>query len=100
MITENRVYPKNKCISANGKTVTLTASKEVILSAGSIGTPVVLLHSGIGDPNDLTPLGIKTLVNLPDVGKNLSDQVSVGLSWTTISTDPTDGYAGNFLTQE
>ncbi|GJJ15509.1 hypothetical protein Clacol_009787 [Clathrus columnatus] len=84
-----------QALTASGETFTLTASKEVILSAGSIGTPTILLHSGIGDANELNPLGIKTIVNLPSVGKNLSDQVSVGLSWITTSTDPTDGDTAN-----
>ncbi|KAK0207154.1 aryl-alcohol oxidase precursor [Desarmillaria ectypa] len=49
--------------------------KEIILSAGSIGTPHILLHSGVGDINDLSTLGIAPIVHLPDVGKNLSDHV-------------------------
>lgn len=54
-------------------TFALTAQKEVILSAGSIGTPQLLLLSGIGDPVELKQLGIKAVVDLPDVGKNLGD---------------------------
>ncbi|KAJ7681664.1 alcohol oxidase [Mycena rosella] len=57
----------------NGKLITLTAKKEVILSAGSVGTPTILLHSGIGDASTLTSLGIKSLHNLPSVGQNLTD---------------------------
>ncbi|KAF9561257.1 alcohol oxidase [Agrocybe pediades] len=51
----------------------LTASKEVILSAGSIGTPHILLHSGIGDENELAKVGIHPVLHLPGVGKNLTD---------------------------
>ena len=54
-------------------TFALTAQKEVVLSAGSIGTPQLLLLSGIGDPAELKQSGIKALVDLPDVGKNLGD---------------------------
>ena len=46
----------------------------VILSAGSIGTPQLLLLSGIGSKKDLQSAGIQTLVDLPDVGRNLQDQ--------------------------
>ncbi|PPQ71985.1 hypothetical protein CVT26_007141 [Gymnopilus dilepis] len=52
---------------------TVTARKEVILSAGSIGTPQILKLSGIGDPAELGPLKINTIINNPSVGANLSD---------------------------
>ena len=60
--------------------ITLTATKEVILSAGTVGTPHILLNSGIGDAEDLKALGIDSIVNLADVGKNLSDQVALSNS--------------------
>jgi choline dehydrogenase-like flavoprotein len=50
----------------------LTASKEVILSAGSIMTPAILLHSGIGNSTELSAVGITPLHELPSVGKNLT----------------------------
>ncbi|KAK0224287.1 alcohol oxidase [Armillaria fumosa] len=59
-----------------------THLKEIILSAGSIGTPNILLHSGIGDDTELTALGITPTLNLPDVGKNLTDHtLYTGLSF-------------------
>ena len=51
-------------------------NKEVILCAGAHLTPCILEHSGIGDSNYLMSLGIKSHVNLPGVGENLSDHVS------------------------
>ncbi|KAJ6457713.1 alcohol oxidase [Mycena sanguinolenta] len=56
-----------------GQKFTLTAGKEVILSAGSIGTPNILLHSGIGNSSTLTSLGINAVHDLPSVGQNLTD---------------------------
>lgn len=64
-----------------GPLKTLTATKEVILSAGSIGTPHILLNSGIGDAKSLETIGVKSLVDLHDVGKNLSDHTVVGNAW-------------------
>ncbi|KAK0224244.1 aryl-alcohol oxidase precursor [Armillaria fumosa] len=62
--------------------------KEIIVSAGAIGTPNVLLHSGIGDDTELTALGITSTLNLPDVGKNLTDHhLYTGLSFFVNSTD-------------
>ena len=52
----------------------LVARKEVILAGGSIGSPQILLNSGIGNGTELEAIGIKTLVNNPSVGKNFSDQ--------------------------
>ncbi|KAJ3526126.1 hypothetical protein NMY22_g10298 [Coprinellus aureogranulatus] len=59
----------------------VTAKKEVILSAGSYGTPQLLLLSGIGDPTDLAQHSIETIVNLPSVGKNLTDHPSFNIVW-------------------
>ncbi|WP_337004704.1 MULTISPECIES: GMC family oxidoreductase [unclassified Microbacterium] len=48
---------------------------EVILSAGAIGTPVILLRSGIGPAAELTTLGIPVVHDSPGVGKNLHDHL-------------------------
>jgi len=49
------------------------ARKNVIICSGSIGTPQLLMLSGIGPKKHLTDMGIKTLVDLPGVGQNLID---------------------------
>lgn len=61
--------------TVKGKTQTALSNKEVILSAGSIGSPHLLQLSGIGDQQDLTKAGIETLHHLPGVGKNLQDHL-------------------------
>ncbi|KAF9447616.1 GMC oxidoreductase [Macrolepiota fuliginosa MF-IS2] len=68
---------------------TITAKKEVIVSGGVIGTPHVLLHSGIGDRKELEKVGIHTLVDNPSVGKNFSDHTSTPVAFAarTQSTD-------------
>ncbi|KAJ7272099.1 aryl-alcohol oxidase, partial [Mycena haematopus] len=68
----------------------ITATKEVVLSAGSIGTPHILLHSGIGDSPTLAALGISPIHNLPSVGKNLSDHPLLRTSWVVNSTKTFD----------
>lgn len=73
----------------SGPRLVLTAGKEVVLSAGPIGTPHILLHSGIGDSVALNALGINSTLNLPAVGKNLHDHTSVSPTWSTTSTDTT-----------
>ncbi|KAL5522853.1 hypothetical protein ACEPAG_8871 [Sanghuangporus baumii] len=56
------------------------ASKEVILAAGSLATAPILERSGIGSSSILSKAGVKTLVNLPGVGRNLNDQPGTGTS--------------------
>jgi choline dehydrogenase len=53
----------------------------VTLSAGAIGTPTILLRSGIGNAPQLETLGIVPRAVLPGVGKNLVDHAHVGMSW-------------------
>ncbi|KAJ7243026.1 hypothetical protein C8J57DRAFT_1525921 [Mycena rebaudengoi] len=62
------------------------AKKEIILSAGTVGTPSILLHSGVGDTRDLNALGLPSVLHLPSVGRNLSDHPVFGLGWTVNST--------------
>ena len=68
----------------------MTASKEVILSGGTIGTPHILLHSGIGDKNDLARLGIASMIDLPSVGKNLTDHPFFTVNFDLNIRDDTD----------
>ncbi|KAK4149482.1 putative GMC oxidoreductase [Chaetomidium leptoderma] len=57
-----------------GKSRTLGAKKEVVVSAGALRTPLVLEASGIGNPRILKSLGIETRINLPGVGEHLVEQ--------------------------
>ena len=59
----------------NGKTETARTSNEVILSAGSIGSPHILQLSGIGDSEALAKAGIDVKHHLPGVGQNLQDHL-------------------------
>ncbi|KAF7319801.1 hypothetical protein MKEN_00762700 [Mycena kentingensis (nom. inval.)] len=70
-----------------GKTSVVRARKEIILSGGTVGSTVVLLHSGIGDQNDLAALGIPSLLHLPSVGRNVSDHPAVAQAWFVNSTE-------------
>jgi len=56
-----------------GKSYTVRATKEVIVSAGTLRSPQILQLSGIGPADELKRLGIPVVKNLPGVGKNLRD---------------------------
>ena len=75
ILIENNSATGVECIDSNNETITLNASKEVILSSGAFGSPQILLRSGVGPENEITKHGIDHLVDLPGVGKNLQDHI-------------------------
>ncbi|MBS0617138.1 MAG: GMC family oxidoreductase N-terminal domain-containing protein [Spirochaetes bacterium] len=83
------------CVAANDKktVIELSARKEIILSAGVIGSPHILKLSGIGPADELKRFGIPLVHNLPGVGENLQDHPDVILRYraknkTSLTTVP------------
>lgn len=62
-------------ITQSGKSITISASKDIVISCGTYCTPTVLMRSGIGDREELTAAGIKVKSELSGVGKNLMDHL-------------------------
>lgn len=56
------------------------ASQEVILSAGALDTPKLLLLSGVGPEEELRKLNIPVVQNIPGIGQNLRDHCFVPLT--------------------
>lgn len=52
---------------------TFRARKMIVVSGGTLSSPLILQRSGIGDPKKLQKVGVKTLVDLPGVGLNFQD---------------------------
>jgi choline dehydrogenase-like flavoprotein len=65
--------------TAAGDTVVVAAEKEVVLSAGAIGSPHILLLSGVGPRAELEAAGVVCRLDAPDVGKHLKDHLQVAL---------------------
>jgi choline dehydrogenase-like flavoprotein len=71
----------------DGEPREVRATREVILSAGTLQTPQILLLSGIGPAVQLQAHGIRTVLNLPGVGRNLQDHLACPVLMRT--TNPT-----------
>jgi choline dehydrogenase len=63
----------------DGATHTARAAKEVVLCGGAVGSPQLLLLSGIGPRRELQSLGVACQVDSPHVGKHLKDHLELGL---------------------
>ncbi|KAF6745839.1 hypothetical protein DFP72DRAFT_1035491 [Ephemerocybe angulata] len=74
---------------AAGSRVTFTAKKELILSGGTIGTPQILLNSGIGNRTELERLGIPVVLDSPFVGEGMMEHVTVTLTWNIVPQNTT-----------
>jgi choline dehydrogenase len=66
-----------------GQTRSVRVAREVVLSAGTIGSAQVLLRSGIGPAPALGELGIPVVHDLPGVGENLQDHPRVAATWAS-----------------
>lgn len=87
-----RVIIENHCASGvdvllGGETRRIEARREVILSGGAIGSPQMLLLSGIGDGAALQKFGIAVHHHLPPVGANYHDHVAANVQMWTKNSD-------------
>lgn len=68
----------------------VAARREIVLAAGAIGSPAILLRSGLGDGAELAALGIAVRHHLPAVGRNLQDHIASPLK---VSSPGSESYA-------
>ena len=76
----------------NGKLKQLLADREVILSAGAINSPRLLMHSGIGPAAALEGVGVPVVQDLPGVGQNLQDHIEISLVYELTGPHSYDKY--------
>ena len=74
-----------------GSTTRFEAAREVILSAGAINSPQLLLLSGVGDPAHLRSHHIPLVADVPAVGRNLEDHQIVPIKFAIPDTDALNG---------
>jgi choline dehydrogenase len=84
-LTERILIEKGRAVgvvfSQNGQTRKAYAAREVIVSAGVVNSPQVLMLSGIGPADELRAHGLDVVIDLPGVGKNLQDHVDCVMSY-------------------
>jgi choline dehydrogenase len=82
-LTERVLIENNKAVAVDfvehGRNRRVRAGREIILSAGAVNSPQILMLSGIGDADALKKHGIAVARHLPGVGRNLQDHVDVCL---------------------
>ncbi|KAK7709569.1 hypothetical protein SLS57_008624 [Botryosphaeria dothidea] len=102
-ITFNGTTASGVEIDMGGFPFTLTANKEVVLSAGAFQSPQLLMVSGIGPNDTLERFGIPVVKNLPGVGQNMEDHILGGPSYrvnvVTTSTASTGATAAEAMKQ-
>ena len=76
-------------VKRGGRTIELNAAREVILSCGVVNSPMALMHSGIGDADQLTALGIEVNLDRKAVGRNLQDHIQVATVNVSLTPDAT-----------
>ncbi|WP_426959392.1 GMC family oxidoreductase [Muricoccus radiodurans] len=69
------VFEGNRAVAVQTAEGTFRAAREIILSAGALETPKLLMLSGIGDGQVLADFGIPVVAHSPDVGRNLQDHL-------------------------
>jgi choline dehydrogenase len=86
IIDDGRASGVEFYLKKSGEVQQVRAAKEVILCAGAIGSPHLMLLSGIGPQRELEELGIPMVADLEGVGANLQDHLAIGQSYH--STQP------------
>jgi choline dehydrogenase len=83
-LAQKLLFEGDRCIGVRlhrrGKSFDVVAEREVIVSAGAIASPKLLLLSGVGPADELMMLGIRPVRDLPGVGRHLNDHVNIKLS--------------------
>ncbi|EPS94895.1 hypothetical protein FOMPIDRAFT_1133514 [Fomitopsis schrenkii] len=83
--------------SAKGATPSsVNVNKEVILAAGAIGSPQILMVSGVGPGDVLQAAGVSVNVELPGVGQHLQDHIYAEVEWKANTETGLPMYNGNY----
>lgn len=70
--------------ACDGNVLKAHAAKEVLVCAGAINSPQLLMLSGVGPTSHLNDVGVKTIHHLPGVGQNLQDHLAISLVYESL----------------
>jgi choline dehydrogenase len=79
--------------AVDGELRSATAEREVVLAAGAVGSPHLLLLSGIGPAGQLREAGIDVVADRPGVGENLHDHLLCSMAYGLTSVDGADAFS-------
>ena len=91
----NKRAVRLQCVSKGGAS-SFEVGRELVIAAGSINSPQLLLLSGIGDADDLKKLSIPVRIHLPGVGRNLTDHVAASVQYLAKGNVSLAGQLGSF----
>ncbi len=101
LFTGNRVtgveYIRGGAAGAKPTVEQVRVQREVIVSAGVIESPKILMLSGIGPADHLRTHGIEVVRDLPGVGANLHDHPRIGFRWAGLTTLPGSSVSAGLL---
>ncbi|MGA8707347.1 MAG: GMC family oxidoreductase N-terminal domain-containing protein [Steroidobacteraceae bacterium] len=97
LLFEGRRAVGVEAVQERSGVVRIGARREIVLTAGAIHSPQLLLNSGVGDIANLSSLGIAAVAHLPGVGRNLHDHPAAPVRVHTASTDTYGLSAGTAL---
>jgi choline dehydrogenase len=82
----------------DGRREEVRAQREVVVCAGAIGTPTLLMRSGIGPAANLRAHGVPVVMDLPGVGANLQDHLKLSVRWKGKTTLPGSNVVAGLFT--
>jgi choline dehydrogenase len=80
-------------VTQGGQGAVLRARREVLLTAGAIGSPKLLMLSGLGPADELRALGLPVVADVPEIGRNLHDHFGIDIVYELNGPHSFDKYA-------
>jgi choline dehydrogenase-like flavoprotein len=74
--------------SVGSETLSAACRGEVVLAAGTVGSPLVLMRSGIGPQSHLREIGVDVILDIPGVGQNLQDHAAASVVYRSARPIP------------